>query len=81
MNFLTHLRACSLIHENLAQGPQTVHDLPTQVGTFASPGWVPQEVHDGRSNEFFKALHMVAWLPAAALVSSSMSLPVEKGGV
>jgi hypothetical protein len=27
------------------------------VGTFASPGRVPQKVHDGRSNEFFKALN------------------------
>jgi hypothetical protein len=55
-NFLTHRRACSLNHENSASGPQTVYDLPTKVGTFTSPGWVPQKVHDGRSQEFFKAL-------------------------
>jgi hypothetical protein len=56
MNFLTHLQACSLNHENQAQGPQIVHDLPTKVGTLASPGWVPQKAHNDRSNEFFKAL-------------------------
>jgi hypothetical protein len=26
------------------------------VGTFASPRWVPQKAHHGRSNEFLKAL-------------------------
>jgi hypothetical protein len=42
-------------HENSAQGPQTVHDLPTKVDMLAWLGWVPQKTHNGRSNEFFKA--------------------------
>jgi hypothetical protein len=62
MDFLTHLRARLLNHENLAQGPQTVHDLPTEVGTVASPGWVSQKVHNGRSNELFKGLHKLLFL-------------------
>jgi hypothetical protein len=56
MNFLIHLRACSPNRENSVSGPQTVDDLPTEAGTFASPGWVRQKVREGRSNEFFKAL-------------------------
>jgi len=66
MNFLTLLRVCSLNHENSPQGPQTVNDLPPTVGTFASPRWVPQEVHDGRSHGFFKALVESIGYPASS---------------
>ncbi len=62
MDFLTHLRARLLKPENSAQGPQTVHDLATEVGTFASPGWVSQKVHNGRLNELFKGLPRLLFL-------------------
>jgi hypothetical protein len=62
MNFVTHPRACSLNPENSAQGPQTVHDLPTKVGLFALPGRVPRKVHNGRSNVLFKGLNRLLFL-------------------
>ena len=62
MDLLTHLRARLLNPENSAQGPQTVHDLPAAVGTSASPGWVSQKVHNGRSNELVKGLHSLLFL-------------------
>ncbi len=35
---------------------QTVRDLPTCVGTFTTPRWVPQKAHNVRSNRLCKAL-------------------------
>jgi len=68
MDFLTHLRARLLNPENSAQGPQTVHDLPTVVGTFAFPVWVSQKVHDGRSNDFVKGLHTLLFFLGLGLL-------------
>jgi hypothetical protein len=41
---VTYAWACSLYPANSAARPRTVQDLPTEVGTFASLGWLPNKL-------------------------------------